>query len=178
MISPVKGFALTLYWTSTDKFISALLAQEVEGVEHPVYYLSMSLWGVEMDYSSIERYYPTLIFVTQKLCHYLLAHSFNLIRKFDPFKHYLDQLWQYACSMALQLNEFDITVVTHGALKSRIVWSFSSVPPREWEPLHENLPCVNVSSTHRGGGVRVILYAPDGTNISLSFILEFSCSNN
>lgn len=32
-------------------------------------------------------------------------------------------------------------------------------------------------STHREGGTKVVLYAPDGTNVSLSFNLEFLCSN-
>lgn len=31
MISPVKGFPLTLYLTSTNKSMGALLAQEVDG---------------------------------------------------------------------------------------------------------------------------------------------------
>lgn len=40
MVSPVKGLPLTLYLTSTNKLNGALLAQEVDGIEKPVYYLS------------------------------------------------------------------------------------------------------------------------------------------
>lgn len=36
----------------------------------------------------------------------------------------------------------------------------------------------NSSSTHQGGGTRVVLYAPDGANISLAFKLELFCTNN
>lgn len=36
----VKGLCLTLYLISTNKSIGALLAEEVEGVEHPIHYLS------------------------------------------------------------------------------------------------------------------------------------------
>lgn len=50
MISPVKNLPLTLYLTSINKSIGALLAQEVGGgvggggaFEHPIYYLSRSL---------------------------------------------------------------------------------------------------------------------------------------
>lgn len=43
----------SLNLTSTNKSISALLAQEVE---HTVYYVSRSLRGVKMKYSSIERH--------------------------------------------------------------------------------------------------------------------------
>lgn len=34
------------------------------------------------------------------------------------------------------------------------------------------------SSTHQGGGAGVVLYDPDGVSVSLSFKLEFPCSNN
>lgn len=34
------------------------------------------------------------------------------------------------------------------------------------------------SSTHQGRGLGVVLYDPDDINISLSFNLEFPCSNN
>lgn len=60
------------------------------------------------------------------------------------------------------------------------------------EPLHEELPCEEVcsletkewcltfdeSSTRQGGGAGVVLYDSDGVSISLSFKLEFPCSNN
>lgn len=45
MVSPWKGLSLTLYLTWTNKSVSALLAQEIEGVEQLVYYLSGSLQG-------------------------------------------------------------------------------------------------------------------------------------
>lgn len=47
-----------------------------------------------------------------------------------------------------------------------------SVETREWRLAFD------VSSTHRGGGARVMLYALDGTDMSLSFKLELPCSNN
>lgn len=40
------------------------------------------------------------------------------------------------------------------------------------------VPAFDGSSTHQGGGVGIVLYAPDGTSISLSFKLEFFCTNN
>lgn len=59
--------------------------------------------------------------------------------------------------------------------------------------MHEELLCEEIystetkkwhfafdgSSTHQGGSARgVVLYDPGGVNISLSFKLEFPCSNN
>lgn len=84
MVSPVKGLPFTIYFTSTDKSLSALLAQDVEGVERPVYYLSRSLWAAELNYPSIECHCLALVFATQKLRYYLFTHSFNFIITFNP----------------------------------------------------------------------------------------------
>lgn len=73
--SPVQGLSLTLYLNFNNKSFGALLAQEVEAVEHPVYYLNRSLRGVEMNYSSIECHYLTLIFATP--LYYLVGHSLD-----------------------------------------------------------------------------------------------------
>lgn len=53
---------MTLYLSSTNKSIGALLAQEVEEIERPVYYLSRSLQGAELNNSPIERHCLALIF--------------------------------------------------------------------------------------------------------------------
>lgn len=60
MISPVKGLSLALYLTFTNKSIGTLLVQGVEGVEHPIKYLSRSLSGKEMNYSPVDQHYLTL----------------------------------------------------------------------------------------------------------------------
>lgn len=65
-------------------------------------------------------------------------------------------------------------------------------PSKGYEPLYENLPdkevrsadtdvwrlTINGSSTYQGGGAGVVLCAPEGTNISHSFKLEFPCTYN
>lgn len=45
MVSPIKGLPKTLYLTSINKSIGVLLAQEVDGTEKPIYYLSQLLQG-------------------------------------------------------------------------------------------------------------------------------------
>lgn len=87
----VRGIPLTLYLTSTDKSIGALLAHEIQGDEHTVYYLSRSLRGAEMNYSTIKCHCLALIFATQKLSHYFLAHPVNLVTKSNPLKYLLSR---------------------------------------------------------------------------------------
>lgn len=93
----------------------------------------------------------------------------------------------------LLLNEFDITIVTPRELRSQpLLDLLAQFYSRECKFLHENLPCkeicsvktrewrigFNGSSTYRGSGAGVVLYDSDDISASLSFKLEFSCSNN
>lgn len=112
MVSPTKGLPLTSYLTSTNKSIGALLAQEIEGTERPVYYLSRLLQGAESNYSPIKQHCLALIFAAQKLRHYFLAHPLQLVTKSNPLKYLL---WKPVISgriarWLLQLSELDITV--------------------------------------------------------------------
>lgn len=77
--SLVQCLPLTLYLTSMRKFIGASLAQEVKGIEHPLYCLSRSLRGAKINHSQIERHCLAMMFMSQNLRHYLLVHCLNLI---------------------------------------------------------------------------------------------------
>ena len=63
MISLQKGKPLLLYLTSTAKSIGALLAQEIDGTEQPIYYISRIMHGAEQRYSPVERHCLALVFV-------------------------------------------------------------------------------------------------------------------
>ena len=55
MIPPEPGQPLLLYIAVTESSLGALIAQEKDGVEMPVYYLSRLLRGAECNYSLIEN---------------------------------------------------------------------------------------------------------------------------
>ena len=78
-----------LYLTSTTKTIGTLLAQEVEGQERLVYYITCMLQGVKERYSEVERHCLALVFVVQKLRHNLLAYQLHVITKCDPIRYLL-----------------------------------------------------------------------------------------
>ncbi|XP_028108109.1 uncharacterized protein LOC114306980 [Camellia sinensis] len=75
MIAPQPGVPLMLYLTSTPKSIGALLVQDIDGAERPVYYISRKIRGAEVQYTPIERHCLALVFTAQKLKHYFLAHT-------------------------------------------------------------------------------------------------------
>lgn len=110
MISPQNGRPLLLYLTSTIRSIGALLAQEIDGTERPIYYISRVLQGAEQRYSPVERHCLALVFVAQKLRHYLLAYPLHVITKCDPIHHLLSRPAMIGCTARwlLALAEFDI----------------------------------------------------------------------
>lgn len=107
-----EDLSLTLYLTSTSNLLVHYWHRRSRGSS--TLYLSKASRGAEMNYSSIECHYFTLIFARQKLRHYFLAHHLNLVTRSNLLKYLLSRpampgrsaLWP------LQLNEFDITVVT------------------------------------------------------------------
>ncbi|KAG9449555.1 hypothetical protein H6P81_009520 [Aristolochia fimbriata] len=97
-----------------DRPVGALLAQcDENNKEHSLYYLSRTLVGSELNYSPIEKTCMTLIFTIQKLRHYLLAHSTNLISRVDPLKYIMSRpiLSSRLAKWALLLSEFKINFV-------------------------------------------------------------------
>lgn len=145
MISPVKGIPLTLYLTSTDKSIGALLAQELKGAEHPVYYFSRSLRGAKTNYFAIERHCLALVFGTQKLRNYFL----NLVTKSNPLRCLLSRLAMSGrtARQILQLNEYDIIVIIPKKLRSQALSDLiAQFPSEKCEPPHEELSCEKLCS--------------------------------
>ena len=54
--------------------LGALLAQDQEGVEMPVYYISRLMKGPELRYLTAEKICLSLVFAVTKFNHYFLGH--------------------------------------------------------------------------------------------------------
>lgn len=124
-----------------------MLAQEVDGTEKPVYYLSRSLQGAQLNYSSIERHCLAPIFTTQKLQYYFLAHSLHLVTKSNPLTYLLTRpiLSGRVARWLLQLREVDITLVNPKRIKSQALTDLlAQFPAGQHETLCEDLPCEEV----------------------------------
>ena len=90
---PLFGKPLRLYLALNSQEIGALIAQEDgSGVEQPVYYVSRALKDVESRYSGAERSYLALIYASQRLRHYFLAHKIQLMTKSHPIRSLLQRL--------------------------------------------------------------------------------------
>jgi len=85
LMPPIQGKPLYLYISTTPTALGALLAQQdYEGKERAIYYISHTLVGYELQYCQIKRSCLVVVFASQKLFHYMLSHSINLIAKIDP----------------------------------------------------------------------------------------------
>jgi RNase H-like domain found in reverse transcriptase/Reverse transcriptase (RNA-dependent DNA polymerase) len=67
MASPIKEEALVMYLSANQGAISAVLLAEREGKQIPVYFISRTLQGAELNYSQVEKLILSLIYAIRKL---------------------------------------------------------------------------------------------------------------
>ena len=68
-----------------DHSLGDLLAQQNDkGHEHAIYYLSRTLIGAESQYNPIEKECLALVFVVQKMRHYLVGQTIHVIFRVNP----------------------------------------------------------------------------------------------
>ncbi|KAG9458163.1 hypothetical protein H6P81_002671 [Aristolochia fimbriata] len=138
LMAPTSGKPLLLYIAAQEKSLGALLAQnDDQGKERPLYYLSRTMVGAELNYSPIEKTCLALILSIQKQRHYLLAHSTNLISRADPLKSIMSRpmLSGRLAKWALLLSEFEINFIPQKAIKGQGLANFLADHPipAEWE---------------------------------------------
>ena len=81
----IFGKPLILYISPIETSLGILLAQEDNNnKEQAIYYLSHTLISYEMNYSINEKAFLAVVFASQKLRHYMLAHTTRLVAKIDP----------------------------------------------------------------------------------------------
>uniref|UniRef100_A0A2N9H208 RNA-directed DNA polymerase n=1 Tax=Fagus sylvatica TaxID=28930 RepID=A0A2N9H208_FAGSY len=84
--APLLKKGASFHW-STECQRSLRKAQESDnGVEQPIYYVSRTLKDAESRYSGAERSCLALIYASQRLRHYFLAHKVQLMTKSHPIQ--------------------------------------------------------------------------------------------
>ena len=69
---------LSLYVSVAEFTINAVLVKEIDGQQHPVYYISKCLNDAESRYSLIEKLVYSLVQVCLKLKHYFEDHQITV----------------------------------------------------------------------------------------------------
>ena len=71
--------------------LGTLLAQDQEGVEKLVYYITRLMKGPELRHSTVKKVCLSLAFVVSKFNHYFLGHRVQLVTKRNSMKYLLTQ---------------------------------------------------------------------------------------
>ena len=89
---PIEGKPLILYISTIANSLGALLAQQDESrKEREIYYINHTLVQYELNYTCIEKACLVVVFASQKLRHYMLAHTTQLVAKINPLKYLLNK---------------------------------------------------------------------------------------
>ncbi|CAM8911138.1 unnamed protein product [Rhodiola kirilowii] len=195
--APTPGKPLILYVAAQEKSLGAMCAQETdERKERPLYYLSRTLVGAELNYSPIEKICLALVFAVQKLRHYMQAHTVHVVSKADPIKYILSRpvLSGRLAKWAMLLKQYDLVFVPQKATKGQAIADFFTdhPVPAEWE-FSIDLPGEDIfyidvlppwkmffdgAARRDGAGAGVVFVSPENHLLPFSFTLTQLCSNN
>ncbi|KAK2976716.1 hypothetical protein RJ640_013972 [Escallonia rubra] len=135
---------MILYTVAMDTSLGALLAKHNDqGKENAMYYLSQTLVGVELRYTTMEKVCFALVFALQKLKHYLGVHVIHLISKANPLKYILSRpvLTERLVRWPVILHQFNIKYVPQKAVKGQALVDFLAAHPvPDYSPLILDLP--------------------------------------
>lgn len=124
LMPPIDGKPFVLYISATSSILRALLTHHnYSRKERDIYYISHTLVGYELNYTPMERACLIVIFVTQKLWHYMQSHQIKLVAKIDPLKYLLikDALTRRLSKWVMILSEFGIEYIERKAIKGQVI---------------------------------------------------------
>jgi len=169
---------LLVYITTTDHTVSAALVQEIEGTQHPVYFVSRTLQDPKSRYQMVEKLVMSLVHAARRLRPYFQNHSITVKTDY-PSQKILRKpdLVGRMSSWAVELSEFNIRYEPHGPIKAQCLLDFFNdlqyTPTEDQWTLH-----VDGSSNPKGVGDGIVLEGPNDILIEKSLHFAFKTSNN
>ena len=187
LVSPSKGELLTLFLAVSDFSTSAVLVRDKDRVQHPVYYCSRALRGVEERYSRMEKLILALVTAARKLRPYFQGHTIEVPTEY-PMKQVLHkpETSRRLMKWAIELSELDIRYKPKTAIKGQVladfVMEFTLAEPAENTHATTDLPIWRPSAygatNAQGSGAGLILTSPEGIDIEYKLRFGFQASNN
>jgi len=129
LCKPLVGTPLRLYFVVTERAVSAVLAQDQDQAQKPIYFVSKVLQGPEVRYQALEKAALAVVFSARRLRHYF--HNFTVLVMTDlPIQKVLKKpdVAGRMVKWAVELSEFDIKYEPRGPSRGRfslILWSSS-----------------------------------------------------
>lgn len=81
--TPIMGKPLILYTNALNDSLGALISLNEEGKKHTLL-LKPPFIPFEINYPFIKKHCLGLIFILQKVRHYMLSHNINLVSRINP----------------------------------------------------------------------------------------------
>ena len=122
-----------IYVRTMDHSLGALLAQNNDqGHEQAIYYLSRTMIGAEHRYNPIEKECLALVFAMQKMRHYLVGQTINVISKVNPLRLLMTKpssLNGRLAKWAISLSQYEMHFLPQKAVKGQAVTDFLDEHP-------------------------------------------------
>ena len=195
---PELGKPLLLYISVDQVACGGFLAQYKEGslIEHAIYYVSKTFIDYEKKYSHIEKTCLALVWMCQKLRHYLLASEVKILSKLNPLKYILEQpfLSGRVAKWQVLLMQYDLEYISQQSIKGQaIADQLADFPLAEEEKAEDDFPDEQIcniqqspvwnlffdgSKNMAGIGIGILLITPEKEMIPFSLKLDFQCTHN
>ena len=195
---PELGKPLLLYISVNQVACGGFLAQYKEGslIEHAIYYVSKTFIDYEKKYSHIEKTCLALVWMCQKLRHYLLASEVKILSKLNPLKYILEQpfLSGRVAKWQVLLMQYDLEYVSQQSIKGQaIADQLADFPLAEEVKAEDDFPDEQIcniqqspvwnlffdgSKNMAGIGIGILLITPEKEMIPFSLKLDFQCTHN
>nr|KYP72966.1 Pro-Pol polyprotein [Cajanus cajan] len=177
---PNASSDMIVYLAVSGHSVSAVLIQEDQKDQRPVYFTSRTLQDAEKRYQLIEKMALMLVYTARRLRQYFQSHRV-VVRTDCPIAKVLrkPEIAGRMMVWSVELSEFDISFEPRGPIKSQHLADFvNELTPAgsfQDEPWTMHL---DGSSNAQGSGAGIILASPSGITVEQSLRFSFRASNN
>ncbi|XP_020207479.1 uncharacterized protein LOC109792474 [Cajanus cajan] len=171
---------LLLYLAVVEGAISAIIVQEHQKLQTPIYFIIRVLQDTEKRYQMIEKLALALVTAARQLRPYFQSHQ--VVVKTDyPIRQILRklELTGRMISWSVELSEFGIKYESRGPLKAQCLENFmAKLTPTSANKKQVWILHVDGSSNLKGGGAGIILEGPNQVTLEQSLKFGFKVTNN
>ncbi|XP_076920629.1 uncharacterized protein LOC143581824 [Bidens hawaiensis] len=159
------GEPLTLYFSTSDIAIGAVLLIDRKNVQTPIYYVSRTLTGPETRYSMLEKLVLALVYAARRLRRYFQGHPINVLRGYKL---------KNTCDQRTSKVDF-VTEVPQSKEEECLVEQQIPIPPEReqvWSLFTDG------ASSNEGSSAGLRLVNTEGHEFSYAIKLDFKITNN
>nr|GEX21194.1 reverse transcriptase domain-containing protein [Tanacetum cinerariifolium] len=160
LVTPKPKEELIIYLSTTYGAISAVLMTERGATQTPIYFISRTLQGLELNYTPMEKLVLSLVFAAKRLRRYFQAHPIKVITD-QPIKQIMSRPDVILADFLIEMPDENPQA--------------APVAETQQEPLTlftDGSSCVD------GSGAGLILTIPKGIEFTYALRFQFAASNN